>query len=245
MKTKLHILALTLAFGLQPLAFLHAASPLGTAFTYQGCLNDGGQPANGSYDLRFAVFDAVSGPSQIGGVLTNVATLVANGLFTVTLDFGPGVFTGEARWLEIGVRANGSPADFTTLSPRTPLTPAPYALLAGNVPAGAIGNAQLAPGAVNASNIMSGTITAQQLAPNSAFSNLYAGGQSGVAYGGVVMSEDPDNQALLGAGYVRLGSSTSLSVTEEAWRSLPSPRAPRPSRSRVANGIRASGRAVR
>ena len=27
----------------------------GTAFTYQGRLNDGGNPANGIYDLRFTV----------------------------------------------------------------------------------------------------------------------------------------------------------------------------------------------
>jgi hypothetical protein len=171
------------------------AAPLGTAFTYQGRLNDAGAPAQGIYDLRFGLHDALANGNAVGDVLTNTGTLVASGLFTATLDFGPGVFTGDARWLEIGVRTNGSPDDFTMLSPRQPLMPAPYAMLAGNVPAGAISSAQLAPGAVNASNIMSGTITAQQLAPNSAFSNLYAGGQSGVAYGGVVMSEDPDNQA--------------------------------------------------
>ena len=28
-----------------------------TAFTYQGKLTDGGNPANGSYDLQFALFD--------------------------------------------------------------------------------------------------------------------------------------------------------------------------------------------
>ena len=31
----------------------------GTAFTYQGWLNDGTGPANGSYDLTFALHSAV------------------------------------------------------------------------------------------------------------------------------------------------------------------------------------------
>jgi hypothetical protein len=55
---------------------------------------------------------------------------VSNGLFTVTLDFGSGVFDGNARWLEIAVRTNGA-SDFVTLAPRQPLTPTPYAMLAG------------------------------------------------------------------------------------------------------------------
>jgi len=42
----------------------------------------------------------------------------------VTLDFGSGVFTGNARWLEIAVRTNGA-SGFVTLTPRQPLTPTP------------------------------------------------------------------------------------------------------------------------
>src|SRR6266496_4241963 len=59
----------------------------GTAFTYQGRLFDAGSPANGIYDLRFNVYDALSGPSLIAGPKTNLAVVVSNGLFTVTLDF--------------------------------------------------------------------------------------------------------------------------------------------------------------
>ena len=75
----------------------------GTAFTYQGRLNSGTNPATGIYDLRFAVYDAVSGGSVAGSALTNAATPVTNGLFTVMLDFGSGVFNGNARWLDIAV----------------------------------------------------------------------------------------------------------------------------------------------
>jgi hypothetical protein len=107
----------------------------GTVFTYQGRLNDGINPANGNYDLRFVLFDSGGGGSQQGPILTNSAT-VSNGLFTVTLDFG-NQFPGAARWLEIAVRTNGA-VSFFTLNPRQPLTPAPYAITAGNVVSGGI-----------------------------------------------------------------------------------------------------------
>jgi len=45
-----------------------------TAFTYQGRLNDGVNPANGKYDLTFALFSVVSGAGQVGSILTNAAT---------------------------------------------------------------------------------------------------------------------------------------------------------------------------
>jgi formylglycine-generating enzyme required for sulfatase activity len=103
----------------------------GTAFTYQGHLDDGASPASGNYDLRFTIYDAATNGDVIGGPLTNASTGVSNGLFTITLDFGGGVFTGLDRWLEIGVRTNGSLAAYSTLSPRQPLMPVPYAITAG------------------------------------------------------------------------------------------------------------------
>jgi formylglycine-generating enzyme required for sulfatase activity len=103
----------------------------GTAFTYQGHLNDGASPANGNYDLRFTIYDAVTNGNVISGPLTNAPTGVTNGVFTVTLDFGDGVFTGPGRWLDIGVRTNGSVAAYSTLSPRQSLTAVPYAITAG------------------------------------------------------------------------------------------------------------------
>jgi trimeric autotransporter adhesin len=135
----------------------------GTAFTYQGQLLSGAGLANGSYDLRFAVYDAIAGGNLIAGPQTNSATGVTNGLFTVALDFGSGVFTGPARWLEIGVRANGG-GSFTTLSPRQPLMPAPYAIMANTASnlLGTLPTAQLT-GTFPASQL-SGTIPAANLA---------------------------------------------------------------------------------
>ena len=80
----------------------------GTAFTYQGRLNDTGGPATGIYDLRFTIYDAATSGAVVGSPLTNSAVGVTNGLITITLDFGAGVFNGANRWLDIGVRTNGS-----------------------------------------------------------------------------------------------------------------------------------------
>ena len=110
---------------------LSTALAQGTAFTYQGRLNNTNGPANGLYDLTFTIYDLPTGSGSFG-VQTNLATTVSNGLFTVALDFGAGVFTGPDRWLEIGARTNG-PGGFATLSPRQKLTPTPYAITAGNL----------------------------------------------------------------------------------------------------------------
>ena len=108
---------------------VHSSFAQGTAFTYQGRLLDGGSAANGIYDLRFAVYDALSGGGLQGAPVTNSAATVSNGLFTVTLDFGPGVFTGPARWLEIGVRTNGN-GPFLSFPSRQALSATPYAIFA-------------------------------------------------------------------------------------------------------------------
>src|SRR5262245_23609818 len=64
----------------------------GTAFTYQGRLNDGSSPANGNYDMRFYLRNAASGGSPVGNTNTLAPVPASNGLFNVTLDFGSGIF---------------------------------------------------------------------------------------------------------------------------------------------------------
>lgn len=100
MKTKLH----RLLIGLALFASLHQILAQGTAFTYQGRLNDGATPANGKYDFQFQVFDAATAEASYGSPNPNslAGVGVSNGLFTVTLDFGTSVFTGPARWLQNG-----------------------------------------------------------------------------------------------------------------------------------------------
>jgi len=94
------------------------AAPVGTAFTYQGRLTDGTNVANGLYDLQCVLFDAASPGNPVGPTNLFATVAVSNGHFTLALDFGGVAFDGNARWLEIGVRTNGLPGDFTPLRPR-------------------------------------------------------------------------------------------------------------------------------
>ena len=79
-------------------------------------------------DFQFSVWDALSGGASLGSDLTHTNVTVSNGLFTVQIDFGANVFSGDARWLEIAVRCPAGSGNYATLSPRQPLTPAPYAM---------------------------------------------------------------------------------------------------------------------
>jgi hypothetical protein len=107
------------------LVFVSAAFLNAQPFTYQGSLKDGGVPANGTYDMQFKLFDAVSSGNQIGSTITRNGVNVQNSFFTAELDFGTTAFTGANRWLEIIV--NGTP-----LSPRVKINPAPYAIFSRN-----------------------------------------------------------------------------------------------------------------
>src|ERR1039457_3361798 len=119
MKTKTLNLLLALAI----LGGINHAAAQGTAFTYNGRLNDNGNPANGTnYGMVFYLYDAPTN-GNLKGNLGIVSVTVSNGLFTVPLSFGS-VFDGNPRWLEITVQKNGGA--FTTLTPRQQITPTPY-----------------------------------------------------------------------------------------------------------------------
>lgn len=110
------------------------AAPQLPDFTYQGQLQQNGQPASGNFTLTFALFDAASGGSQVGATITENSFPITGGLFTVSLSF-PGVFTGTQLWLQVGV--NGTP-----LTPRTAVSTTPvaqYALSGSIAPSGPAG----------------------------------------------------------------------------------------------------------
>jgi len=96
-----------------------AVTPQSAAFTYQGSLSANGQPANGNFDLTFALFDDPAGVNQVGATLSQPQYPVAQGVFTIDLNF-PGAFTGNQLWLQVSV--NGMP-----VLPRQAVNAAPVA----------------------------------------------------------------------------------------------------------------------
>ncbi len=144
-----------------------------TTFTYQGELRDGGLPANGSYDVRFRLFDGLTSPTQLGSQLCVDNVAVVDGRFAVTLDFGF-QFSSPGRALELEVR-NGAAGDcsnaggFVILAPRQTITSVPAAtfsstsVLATNA---TLLNNQPASFYSSATNIAAGTLADARLSTN-------------------------------------------------------------------------------
>lgn len=127
--------------GTGPQAGSGPSAPLGAGFTYQGRLEDAGGPVTAACDFQFGLWDAVTGPAQLGVTHELLDVAVTGGLFTVALNdagqFGANAFSGEARWLEVAVRCPAGGGAYAALTPRQPLTAAPYASYApaaGTVP---------------------------------------------------------------------------------------------------------------
>ncbi|MBP7936360.1 MAG: hypothetical protein KA354_17100 [Phycisphaerae bacterium] len=107
-------------------AIAQAATPVGSAFTYQGQLKKDGVPVNENAEFQFSLWDAWTGGTQIGLTLTRTDP-VTNGLFSSWLDFGKSALDGNNRYLEIAVRVPPGSGSWTTLSSRQPLLATPYA----------------------------------------------------------------------------------------------------------------------
>lgn len=120
-----------------------SAQNVGTSFTYQGRLQDAGQPANGLFDLQFRLFSDAATTSTIYPTVSLEDIPVQDGVFSVNLDFG-NAYNGQTRWLSIAVRDGASVGAYDLLGSRQQLTATPYALyaLSGNPgPQGPVGPA--------------------------------------------------------------------------------------------------------
>ncbi len=103
------------------------AAPITSTFNYQGRIIKDGVPITSTCAIEFKLFDASTGGNQIGTTQTHGSVTVKAGLFTVALNFGDSAFTGDQRYLQVAFKCSGD-ANWTTMSPRQPLTAVPYAL---------------------------------------------------------------------------------------------------------------------
>ena len=115
----------------------------GTAFTYQGQLNNNGSPYTGSCDFTFTLWDAATNGNPVGNNEPKAATAVTNGVFTVQLNetgqFGASAFNGSPRWLDIQVKCASDPSPTDLGRQQINITPyASYALTAGSVTNGVV-----------------------------------------------------------------------------------------------------------
>jgi hypothetical protein len=209
-------LYLSLAVGFLTFFFVHSSFAQGTAFLYQGQLDNGGTPANGSYDIQFTVYNAITSGQTVSGTVTNFAVVVSNGLFTATVDFGPGIFTGATNlWLNIGVRATNTTM-FTFLTPRQPILATPYAIFANSASnlVGVLPTAQLS-GTLPASAFTGYTNTVAFTNGGNLFSGAFQGNGAGVTNvsvtnltGLLAPSQLPSNTAYLSSNQTFTASNT-------------------------------------
>ena len=183
------------------------AAPAGTAFTYQGRLNESGTAATGPYDFQFSLYSVAAGGAPSAGILSLDDVAVNTGLFSVSLDFGTNAFPGRAsgaRWLEIAVRPGASTGAYTTMVPRAELLPVPYAQQAATA-------ASLTSNSVTL-NETSGTVLVSLPAGQASTTRLQVDGQVYSTSGGYKF---PDGTVQLTAASQVINFSTATPVAAE------------------------------
>ncbi len=112
------LVAVLAAAALAPVVLAEDAAELslGSEFTYRGRLQQKGEPAEGTFDVIYDLYDARRGGTLIGST-TRLGQEVRKGLLQADLDFGHDAFADGGAWLEIRVRPAGN-GPFTALEPR-------------------------------------------------------------------------------------------------------------------------------
>ena len=213
MKTTTHSLLVALLAVLAGDIHLYAQ---GTAFTYQGRLSDGGNAAQGNYDLQFSLKDAATAGNTVGSAMTRAPVGVTNGLFAVTLDYGAVAFNGASRWLEISVRTNGSATAYWTLAPRQLITSAPYAIQAASAAVATSAATATTASSVAAANI-TGSLQWPQM-PGGVLTNNASGVTlSGIFNGASALSwrvvTGTVQQAAAQTGYIATNDTAQVAIT--------------------------------
>lgn len=111
------LLLLSLLLGLGPMA---GAAPM----RYQGQLSDGGQPANGAYDLQISLYSDASAGVLLDQPITLEGVAVVNGQFQVEFEAPPAA-TNSNAWLQAAIREGDNAGSFVPISGREKVVLAP------------------------------------------------------------------------------------------------------------------------
>ena len=153
---------------------------------YQGRMLDGGQLVNGTTQIIFRIYDDPT-TGTVHYAETQTITIV-DGLYATSIGLSntvPGALssalTNTAAYLELQVGAE-------PLTPRERIVSVAYALMANELPPGALSGAMISSGAVESLHIADGTIAVADLSPSvvssfSSDSSWSISGNSGTADG--------------------------------------------------------------
>jgi hypothetical protein len=198
-------------------------------FSYHGRLQDGGRPAEGSYDIELTVYADRDGGKVVAGPLTLFAVPVHQGAFDTEADFGLLRDAAAQGWVGTRVRAAGS-GEFAALSARAPLAasatasvcPGAWTLVgnAGNPGSAFLGTTDAEPLSLDVNNLQVGQLAASTVSghldsPNVKFgasgnsigASLYAvsigaGGDGATTCGGLPCTNSATGNAATIAGGV-------------------------------------------
>lgn len=99
-----------------------SASASGATFSYEGRLDDRGQPASGVYDVQLTPFPAETAGASLASPMVFERVLVNDGRFRLEFELPP--LQSDQAWVEVGVRDPGTAA-FSRIPMRTMAIAAP------------------------------------------------------------------------------------------------------------------------
>lgn len=157
------------------------APPINTKFNYQGEVIYNGAPANGVFDVRFKLYNAVTGGVEL--IADDQTITIADGLLNAEIDFGDASFNSQPLWLEILIEQPTIPG-FFVLNPRVPINTAPHAIQSIYVANNSIDSSSILNGSVSNVDIGNGQITNAKLANSTLDFEKFA--DNGAANGDVI-----------------------------------------------------------
>ena len=89
--------------GVQPQGEVSIAATVGSKFSYQGVLKEGGSPVTGSRNMTFRLYSDDACSTQVGSDIVESGVPVTEGLFSVEVEVTHSHFNGRGLWLEVEV----------------------------------------------------------------------------------------------------------------------------------------------